>query len=439
MESPPPRVRLARVVAGVTALGAGFVFLAYWFRTARFRGGSASLLLEIALVVGTVALPLLLLARTVARARLRMAGVDMLAPLRRWVSAKPRAVRALLAAPVLVGLVASFLGTDPDAELLHSGPYWATWFWGAFHYLPLSENVLWVLGLWVFPAAGLLLALRGSLRALVAPLADDAEGAAEAADGLLFSAVAVTPETRAAVGALALVSLAAVALFAALPLGVLAGTAVPAALAAYLVGAIGATAAFQRASRIAIGFDGVLVTGTSRTRFFAYRELDDVEAAPGGDLVFRRHGRVVLRLQLHGKDANRSRAILDRIRDGLVRAQHPGGGGAHGLADAASQARFARAARGDADYRTAGATREEVWELVEAPATDGPTRAAAAAALAPGLDSEGRARLRIAAQSCAEPAARASLLRVAAGEESEEEPLAEPESPRVMRRRLPGA
>ena len=300
--------------------------------------------------------------------------------------------------------------------------------------------VLWVLGLWVLPAIGLPLIGRASLQRLLAPLADDAEPAAEAADGFLFSAVAVTPETRAAVGGLSVVSLAAAALLAASPLDVLGSPAVLAGLAAYVAAAVGATVAFQRTSRIALGFDGVLVTGTSRTRFFSYRELDDVEVARGGDLVLQRHGRVVLRLQLHGEDVARSQGILDRLRAGISGARDPGSGGARGLADAASQARLAWAARGDADYRTAGATREEVWELVEAPATDGPTRAAAATALAPGLDGAGRARLRVAAQTCAEPAARETLLRIAAGDEEEpEEPLAEPSSPRVIQRRLPGA
>jgi hypothetical protein len=415
-------VRPAYVVAGIAALWLGYAFFFGLLASIPWAVGT-TVLLGAALLVGTVALPLVWLARIVARARLRATGADALAHLRGWVSAKPRAVRALLAAPSLLGVGASLLGTN-------------AMFWLACQQRGLLQTLVWVLGLWVLPGAGLWLVGRASLRGLLAPLADEAGGAAEGADGFLFSAVAVTPETRAAVGALSLVSVAAVALFAAVPVTVLTGPGALAAIVAYVAAAAAATAAFQRASRVALGFDGVLVTGSSRTRFFAYRDLDEVETARGGDIVLRRHGRVALRLQLHGEDAARSGAILERLRDAIARAKDPGGGGAHALADAASAVLLARAARGDADYRTAGATREEIWELVEAASTGGTTRAAAAAALAPELDGDGRARLRVAAQRCAEPAVRRTLLRIAGGDEAEgeeEEPLAEPSRARVLR------
>ena len=62
------------------------------------------------------------------------------------------------------------------------------------------------------------------------------------------------------------------------------------------------------------------VSGSARTRFFAYRELDDAQAR-GDDLVLTRGARIVLRLQLHGKDAARRAAVLERIRGAIRRAK----------------------------------------------------------------------------------------------------------------------
>ncbi len=427
METPSPRLRPALIVANVAALVVEVLFVGS-FRSMFPWLGDETTLLALALVAAPVAPGLLLLARTVARALLRATGVDPLAAVRRWVGTRSRAVNALLVAPSVLGLAVSLLAT--------SGGLWSE-LWRAFFgpHTQIAGGIKFVLGLWVLPAFGLALVAHASLRALLAPLAGEAKGSSQSADGFLFSAVAVTPETRGAVGVLSLASIAAAVLFAVSPIGVLTSPGVLGVLIAYVAAAVGATVAFHRASRIALGFDGVFVTGTSRRRFFAYRELDEVEAARGGDLVLRRQGRVVLRLQLHGEDAARSAAIQDRLRAGIARAREPGGGGAHALAEAASTALLARAARGDADYRTTGATREEVWELLEAPATAGATRAAAAAALAPGLTGAGRARLRVAAETCAEPATREALLRIAGDDEAEhEDSFAEPPVPGALNR-----
>ena len=40
---------------------------------------------------------------------------------------------------------------------------------------------------------------------------------------------------------------------------------------------------FRRASRVAVGVDGVRVAGTSRTRFYGYKDLDGVRVN-GGDV-----------------------------------------------------------------------------------------------------------------------------------------------------------
>ena len=88
--------------------------------------------------------------------------------------------------------------------------------------------------------------------------------------------------------------------------------------------------AFRRASRVAIGLDGVHIRGTSRAQFFAYRDLDSARTK-GSDLELVRRGKVVLRLQLHGEDAARRDAVLARISENIARVRE--GRGADDCAD----------------------------------------------------------------------------------------------------------
>jgi hypothetical protein len=112
--------------------------------------------------------------------------------------------------------------------------------------------------------------LRAGLRALLAPTIDAQETAPRAPEERIhFDAVAVTAETRAAVAAMALLPFAAVLGIQVAHLG---DTSTMIALGAYAAIAASAAFAFRRASRVAIGVDGILLTGTSRTRFFAFLE-----------------------------------------------------------------------------------------------------------------------------------------------------------------------
>ena len=60
-------------------------------------------------------------------------------------------------------------------------------------------------------------------------------------------------------------------------------------------------------------------------------------------------------------------------------------------------------------YRVAAVSRARLWELVESPGTDGPTRTAAAEALARTPDATERARLRTAASHCVDPRVRVAI------------------------------
>src|SRR6202041_3264287 len=107
---------------------------------------------------------------------------------------------------------------------------------------------------------------------------------------ITFDAVAVTTETRAAVAAMVALNLAAlvVAIWSDRAIHdprVLAG------LVGYAAVALGGAALFRHASKVAVGVDGVFVKGTSRTRFYAYRDLDAARV-DGGDLELVRRDRV---------------------------------------------------------------------------------------------------------------------------------------------------
>ena len=365
-----------------------------------------AVLVALALGVAPAAAALVLGARMLARAQLRATGTDPLVPVRAWAARRPRALAALLAAPGALLAALSFLRHWPHADVPDV----------------LAAALSALLAMGTSAVFG-----RGLFGLLQAPLDAGAAEAEEGADGFAFAAVAVTRETRAAVGALGVVSLGVAALLVTMSPTALQSDANLAGLAAYVAALAAAAAAFRGASRIALGLDGVLVMGSSRRRFFGYHDLDGVAVTPAGDLVLQRGGRAALRLQLHGKDAGRRAAIVARLEAGIQRARAPGA--AHRLAEAATAEQLAHAARGETGYRRASATREELWEVLEAPAADAAARTRAAAALAVGSGGEDRARLRVAAEHCAEPATRAALLRIVEAEgEAEAEAAREAEA-----------
>jgi hypothetical protein len=286
---------------------------------------------------------------------------------------------------------------------------------------------------WVLPHVLIALGLGklGSMvvREMVEPLGDEPLPAPPREEGdIVFSAVAVTARTRGAVGAMGVAS-AAMALWVwmAPSATLVESPAFLAAVAAYIAAAAGAAYAFRRASRIAVGIDGVYVGEAASRRFFAYREMDEVRAA-GADLELLRGGRVVLRLQLHGDDAGRRDEVLARVAEAIARARSGETRGAEAVVQTmAARNKAAAAAIEPPGYREPTLTREHLWELVEGAATDAPTRTAAAEALATAsaLDAEERSRLRVAASRVADPRVRVALGSLARDEEDDGEGEAE--------------
>ena len=361
---------------------------------------SSWMVLGLYIGLGLFALPLGFLARILARGRVRAGTPDPLAAWRAWVSAHPAKVWALSAVPAVLwagGAIKHF--TD----------------WSEFSLQSIAAVVL-LLGYAL--AAG----MHGWAQALVAPTVDPEESLEIEIrpEEITFDAVAVTRETRGAVAALAGLSLVMVIWLAALPIATLfRDPRLFAAVAAYTAIAFGGAALFRIASRVAVGVDGVLVKGTSRTRFFAYRDLDDARVT-WEDVELVRRDRAVLRLQLHGTDAARRDAVLARIRENIARVKQGKDAMAAQLVASATAEQLTRVASGGADYRAASLSREALWGLIEGPTVDGGSRTAAAAALAKSSDAGDRTRLRVAAERCADPKVRLALEELA----EEEAPLA---------------
>lgn len=370
----------------------------------------------------TVLVPLGFMARSIARGRVRAAFADPLDRARVLTASHPGVARGMSAVPALAWM--SVLASHAWSPL-----------WDASARAP---NVAFAVFALVAGLAHYGLA-RAGLRALLAPTlapGDDAKREGVDADEITFDAIAVTTETRAAVAGMAVLPFAVVALLTTMSSHGLSTHGVEAGLGAYVALTLGAVYLFRRASRIAIGVDGVLVKGTSRTRFYAYRDLDDARAR-GADIELVRGGRIVLRLQLHGEDAVRRDAVLARVRGAIAAAAARRAVGTEILFHAASRAdETGRASVGAGDYRQPSPSREQLWEVIEGGAANASARTAAASALAASLDGAERARLRVLAAQCAEPKLRVALEGVAGQDpDADEEDAAL--APEPARRALP--
>jgi hypothetical protein len=369
--------------------------------------------LAASLAVATVSLCAAVLARVIARARVRAGYVDPLDRVRRWVETHAIGARAVFGLAALPWVALSL-----NALLRRLSYVLAQQAW-----MPLSLFAC-IAGLLLLPiglgAVAWVRAGQAARRELLAPTLDasEQERSRTAGNQFDFNAIAVTPETRGAVGVMAAASLAMAAIVAAVPVGVLWDGRLMGVLAGYLALALAGAAAFRQASRIAVGVDGVFVTGTSRTRFYAYKDLDGVQMTASA-VVLVRGGKVVVQLQLHGEDAAKRGAIVEKIQGAIERSKQGLDAGAAHVVDSVSGDALARLAQGGGDYRAAAVTREQLWAIVEGPEHDAHTRAGAAGALATTGDAAERARLRIAAAHCAEPQVRVALQELAQEDEDD--------------------
>jgi hypothetical protein len=195
--------------------------------------------------------------------------------------------------------------------------------------------------------------------------------------------------------------------------------------------------------QVLVGTDGLLVTRLGSKTFLRFDDIERI-ITEGPTVVVERRGGAPIRLGLGGDNAasREAGAALER------RIAEARGAFERGEEGASAEAQLARGRRSTSEwvaalrrlveargYRDAATLPERLQRIVEDPREREATRASAAIALGPVLDADGRARLRIAAETSASPKLRAALER-ASDEDAElaalEEALAslEPEADR---------
>lgn len=371
--------------------------------------------IDMGLGAASMALLGIIVARGVAESRVRAGMADPLDRLRR----RPRLVHALTWLPAVLFAFPWIAEAIDFTSQLHSENGMAWWI-----------NVF-VADLATAAVSGALACMggRAGMRSLLAPVAIE-EAAPRTPGDIVFSAVAVTARTRGAVAALAAATVAMVAFALIGPNH----AAFPWALAAYIGAAMSAPFVMRRVSRIAVGLDGIWVRDASHALFFAYRDLEGARAR-GADLeLVGKSGRTALRLQMHGDDAARRDELLARVQDAVARSRTGDTRGAETLVQAMPARHIVASAAGDARYRMPSISREQLWDLIESPATDASTRTAAAEALAAHIDQHDRARLRVAAEQCAEPRVRVALTALAGADGDEGESSAQAAAPQREQR-----
>lgn len=165
---------------------------------------------------------------------------------------------------------------------------------------------------------------------------------------------------------------------------------------------------------VSVGADGVRVSSwTGRPEFVRYIEMEGIERdGKTITLQLRRGERLVWQTgsrRISGRDANLTAdALVSRVAGAI--AAHRGEPAANPWA---SRMRAARAGE-CGPFRRIAVPAEALWEVIEAASAEPQLRIDAARALGASLDEAGRARLRLIADACANPAVRDALRRVSA-------------------------
>jgi hypothetical protein len=179
-------------------------------------------------------------------------------------------------------------------------------------------------------------------------------------------------------------------------------------------------------SKAIVGSDGILHQMRFDSRFFAWSDVESITPMERGIALLLRNGsRYEIATSSRGKANNEyaragRAALLSRACDAW-QAFHTGA-----VPDVST--RVARLGRSkeewiaslkdrEGSFRDAPIRSEDLWKLVESPAAEVTARAGAAAVLANEASEEDRVRLRVAADTCAEPRLRVVLDRAASGDD----------------------
>lgn len=181
-------------------------------------------------------------------------------------------------------------------------------------------------------------------------------------------------------------------------------------------------------TNVLVGADGLEVRWLWKKRFLAYREIARVAAYEKGWGLSKSSGvKLVLefgesiRLAIINQRKLHDRTLMLRERIHEARTAYRAGGTeaaallgreGRGISEWITSLR-ALGAGANADMRTAPVPRERLFRIVEDPALDATSRAAAAVALGTDLDAGGRARLRAAAEATVAPKLRFAIEKAA--------------------------
>lgn len=197
-----------------------------------------------------------------------------------------------------------------------------------------------------------------------------------------------------------------------------------------------------RPATVVVGADAVMVRRPFATRVIPLSDIQSVGSL-GADLKIQlradagRDGEDLITVA--GTEAALAAGIAARIREAIVRRGSGEGALAAGDLDPGDRsfadwrASLSTLLKRGADYRRAALGAEDLLAVVDDAAAPPARRIGAAIALRDGDHPEARARVRIAADTCADEETRAALAAAAAEEEMEEEPIR-----RVIERRWEG-
>jgi hypothetical protein len=206
------------------------------------------------------------------------------------------------------------------------------------------------------------------------------------------------------------------------------------AMAASLVGGLGRGLARHKALRarlqatMDIGTDGVRLDWLWFVkRFFRFSEMERARHDEEGTVNLElRNGQ---RVSVQAVDMEQVDAVTARINEGIAALRMtPKATESPALREpvvgTSALVELRRlAAVGEGDYRIVGLDREQLWTILEDPASETIARANAAAALSGKLDDRERSRLRVAATATASPRVRVAIEKAASASSTDEELL----------------
>ena len=167
-------------------------------------------------------------------------------------------------------------------------------------------------------------------------------------------------------------------------------------------------------TRLEVGADGVRVEGPLVHRFLRHADLRDARAR-AGKLILRPKEGAPLSIHVGGGAWSVARRIL--AARSLLSLEDPDMTAkallSRGTRQAEEWVERLHALTSTSDYRSQALEPSRLWRIVEDPRGEETARAGAVFALAPSLDPEERARLRVTASACAAPELRALLETVA--------------------------